>query len=273
VKTIVGSDNLDYGRLFAFGDVDGPRNKAKLQHCLEVVYDKGKLYVADTYNHKIKVVDAKNGETKTLAGTGQAGATDDPPAFHEPAGLALARGTLYVADTNNHLLRTIDLASGKVATLTIAGLTAPGAEQGTAAAAAPKKPSFKGAIQEQVQPATVKPVDGKVKLAVSLKIPSGWKVNPLAPMSYWLDSPRETGPADRAAFGRTRLAKPTSDFEVLVPVSGAGEDEIAVSLNYYYCQAGDDGVCKVGSVVFTVPLTVADSGTAEPVKVAHVIPE
>ena len=33
---------------------------------------------------------------------------------------------LYVADTNNHLIRTIDVASGKVATLTIAGLEAPG---------------------------------------------------------------------------------------------------------------------------------------------------
>ena len=73
VKTVVGSDNKDYGRLFDFGDKDGPRSVAKLQHCLEVVYLKGKIYVADTYNHKIKVVDAKNGETKTIAGTGKRG--------------------------------------------------------------------------------------------------------------------------------------------------------------------------------------------------------
>jgi thiol-disulfide isomerase/thioredoxin len=128
VRTVVGSDNLDAGRLFAFGDRDGPRNVAKLQHSLEVVYVAGKIYVADTYNHKIKVVDAKTGETKTLAGNGKAGTSDSPAQFHEPAGLAHAKGQLYVADTNNHLIRTLELSSGKVATLTIEGLKAPAKE-------------------------------------------------------------------------------------------------------------------------------------------------
>src|SRR5439155_15086956 len=118
VGTVVGSDQLPRGhRLFAFGDKDGPRAEAKLQHCLDVDYLDNKIYVADTYNHKIKVVHAKTGETKTLAGTGTPGKGDNE--FHEPAGLAHAKGKLYVADTNNHLIRTIDLASGKVSTLTI----------------------------------------------------------------------------------------------------------------------------------------------------------
>ena len=281
VKTVVGSDHLDYGRLFAFGDKDGPRNVAKLQHCLEVVYLDGKLYVADTYNHKIKVVNAKNGETKTFAGTGKAGSSDEPAMFHEPAGLAHAGGKLYVADTNNHLIRTIDLATGEVSTLTIAGLTPPGAAAaaadlsgGSSAApvtATPKKPSFKGAHQEQLEPVTLKPVDGKVTLRVSLKVPAGWKVNPLAPMSYWLDATGDGGVADRASLGRTRLPKPVAEFDVPVPVSGPGSDEVTVSLNYYYCQEKDDGVCKVGSVVFTVPLTVAEDASPSTAKLTHEI--
>jgi DNA-binding beta-propeller fold protein YncE len=126
VTTVVGSDHLPQGqRLFASGDHDGPRSQAKLQHCLEVDYLDGKIYVADTYNHKIKVVNARNGETKTFAGTGKPGSSDSPAQFHEPAGLAHVKGKLLVADTNNHLIRTIDLGSGKVATLTIEGLTAP----------------------------------------------------------------------------------------------------------------------------------------------------
>jgi DNA-binding beta-propeller fold protein YncE len=130
VGTVVGSDHLAQGhRLFAFGDADGPRSTAKLQHCLDVDYLDGKLYVADTYNHKIKVVNARTGETKTLAGTGKPGAADAPAQFHEPAGVAHAKGKLYVADTNNHLIRTIDLASGKVSKLAIQGLTPPGSEQ------------------------------------------------------------------------------------------------------------------------------------------------
>jgi DNA-binding beta-propeller fold protein YncE len=130
VGTVVGSDHLPRGqRLFAFGDKDGPRAEAKLQHCLGVDYLDNKLYVADTYNHKIKVVNAKTGETHTVAGTGEPGKNDGPPTsaqFHEPAGLDHAKGQLYVADTNNHLIRVIDLATNKVSTLTISGLEAPG---------------------------------------------------------------------------------------------------------------------------------------------------
>lgn len=277
VKTVVGSDQKDFGRLFDFGDKDGPRNVAKLQHCLEVVYLQGKIYVADTYNHKIKVVDAKTGETKTIAGTGLSGTSDDPPQFHEPAGLAHAKGLLYVADTNNHLIRTIDLASGAVKTLVIEGLDSPHGKRPAAAAAVPaappKKPGFKGAAQEKLKRAAVKPADGNVKLAVSLQVPAGWKMNLDAPMSYWLDSPKENGPVDRAAFGRTKLAVPTSDFEVTVPVTAAGDDEVAVSLNYYYCEDKPNGLCKYGAVVFTVPLKIANTAAAAPVKLVHAIPE
>ena len=292
VRTVVGSAHLEYGRLFAFGDKDGTKNVAKLQHCLEVVFvgppAAGKLYVADTYNHKIKAVDPKSGETKTIAGTGQPGSADEPPQFREPAGLAHAQGKLYVADTNNHLIRVIDLASNKVSTLTIAGLTALGAaaqpiaggggaeseaEQQPAPAPAPQKPSFKGAHAEKVPAATVQPVDGTVKLSVDLKVPAGWHVNPLAPMSYWVDSTRPEGPADRAAFGRTKLASPVAKFEVPVKVKGAGDDEVQVSFSYYYCEDKDDGVCKVGAVVFTVPLKIADGASKEPIKLTHVIAE
>jgi DNA-binding beta-propeller fold protein YncE len=134
VRTVVGSDQLPAGRLFAFGDKDGARSVAKLQHCLEVVYLAGKIYVADTYNHKIKVVDARSGETKSLVGTGKPGKSDSPAEFHEPAGLAEAKGKLYVADTNNHLIRTIEIASGKVGTLAIEGLTPPPRPQAEVAA-------------------------------------------------------------------------------------------------------------------------------------------
>ncbi|MDX1946346.1 MAG: thioredoxin-like domain-containing protein [Pirellulaceae bacterium] len=278
VTTVLGSDNLPGGRLFAFGDRDGPRSVAKLQHCLEVVHVAGKLYVADTYNHKIKVVDAKTGECRTLAGInkngiGAAGSTDDPPAFHEPAGLAHAKGKLYVADTNNHLIRVLDLATNKVTTLAITGLAAPGASP-NAPAAAPKKPSFKGAVQEKVAATTLKPVDGKVNLKVSLKIPAGWKVNDLAPMSYWVDATAASGPIDRAALGRVKLPKPVAEFDVAVPVTSEGEEEVTISLTYYYCEdKREDGTCKVGSVVFTVPLKVAADGAAGPVKLAHTISE
>ncbi len=269
VATVVGTAELPYGRLFEFGDVDGVKSKAKLQHCIGVAYANGKIYVADTYNNKIREVDAKSGAVKTLAGKGrkEKGSSDKDGTFNEPAGISHAKGKLYVADTNNHAIRTIDLASGKVGTLAIAGLKAPSAPK------VEKKPTFKGAAQEKVELAKLKPEKNAVKLHVSLKVPDGWKINAEAPMSYWLDSPREAGPVDRAAFGRKKLDKPAAEFDVSVPVKGKGEDAVAVALTYYYCEKGDDGVCKTGSVIFSVPLSITDDGSGEPVKLTHEIVE
>ena len=126
VRTVVGTAHLPDARLFTFGDVDGPAYQVKLQHPLGIVYHEGKLYIADTYNNKIKVVDPIHGDTQTLAGTGAADYSENPPAFNNPSGLSTAGGKLYVADTNNHAIRVIDLdKDNKVSTLEIAGLKPP----------------------------------------------------------------------------------------------------------------------------------------------------
>jgi thiol-disulfide isomerase/thioredoxin len=134
VRTVVGTANLGAARLFTFGDVDGSPETVRLQHCLGVTYHDGRLYVADTYNNKIKVIELKSGQCTTLAGTGKVGHEDgsDPAqaSFSQPAGLTYAAGKLYVADTNNNLVRVIELAddgrkASGVTTLAIAGLETP----------------------------------------------------------------------------------------------------------------------------------------------------
>lgn len=125
VRTLVGTSHLPQARLFTFGDVDGPPRTALLQHPLGVVFHQKRLYVADTYNNKIKVVDPADGTVKTLAGTGAAGSSDDPATFDEPAGISAAGDKLYVADTNSHAVRVVDLAGGRVTTLSIKGLERP----------------------------------------------------------------------------------------------------------------------------------------------------
>ena len=132
VKTVVGTSHLPAARLFTFGDVDGQGRQVRLQHPLGVVCYQGKLYVADTYNNKIKVIDPGDGTTRTLAGTGKQGRSDDTATFDEPAGITAAAGRLFVADTNNHSIRVIELGQrsagvvgGKVSTLSIPGLAPP----------------------------------------------------------------------------------------------------------------------------------------------------
>ena len=126
VETLVGLT----GTLFDFGDVDGTGRDVRLQHPLDVAWCDGKLYVADTYNNKIKVIDVDGERCRTLAGTGKPGNADGDKArtatFNEPAGISAAGGKLYVADTNNHAIRVVELAAPyRVTTLKIEGLAAP----------------------------------------------------------------------------------------------------------------------------------------------------
>jgi DNA-binding beta-propeller fold protein YncE len=123
VTTLVGVP----GSLFDFGDVDGTGSKVRLQHPLGIECQGGKHYVADTYNNKVKVLDPVTRSCQTLAGTGKFGDADAAEGkvatFNEPAGITAALGKLYVADTNNHAIRVIELAPPqRVSTLVIDGL-------------------------------------------------------------------------------------------------------------------------------------------------------
>lgn len=265
VKTVVGTSELPYGRLFRFGDRDGKRGNALLQHALGIVHENGKLFVADTYNNKIKVVDAETGETRTLAGTGKPGNSDSDPTFDEPAGVTFARGKLYVADTNNHAIRVVDPNNGKVETLALRDLKPPAPPK------VDKKPAFKGATKVEVKPAKVQAADGQVRLAVKLELPKGWKINAEAPMSYHLDAEGKTGGVAREKLGTKKLARPAAEFEVLLPVSGTGKDQVQLGFDYFYCTVEEGGLCRKGSVVFDIPLELVESGPSEPIVLVHTV--
>ena len=118
VRTLVGQG------LFEFGDVDGAGEVVRLQHPLGLALDPatGLLYVADSYNHKVKRLDPRTASVTSWIGSGQPGFRDGPAGqaqLSEPGGLSLAGGRLYVADTNNHAARVCDLQSGEVSTLGI----------------------------------------------------------------------------------------------------------------------------------------------------------
>ncbi len=119
VTTIVGL------HLFEFGDVDGIGDEVRLQHPIGIEWHDGALYIADTYNNKIKRIYPTTRGASSYLGIGTPGHEDGAGVFaqfHEPAGLSAARGKLYIADTNNHAIRVADLKTQEVSTLEIAGL-------------------------------------------------------------------------------------------------------------------------------------------------------
>jgi len=118
VKSLVGRG------LFDFGDVDGVGDQVRLQHAIGIAFHDGKLFVADTYNSKIKVIDPATQSCKTILGGKSAGWLTGA-LFSEPAGLSFAGDKIYVADTNKHRIRVVDLKSKRVTTLDLQGVEPP----------------------------------------------------------------------------------------------------------------------------------------------------
>jgi thiol-disulfide isomerase/thioredoxin len=168
VRTVVGLD------LFVFGDQDGDRRSARLQHPIGLGFGEGALWVADTYNSKLKRVDPATGATRTVLGGG---------ALAEPAGLSVAGATAWIADTNHHrVVRYVLRAApsgGAVAPLPLVGLAAPAAE----AAHAAQSTAQVDPADPVVSLGTVRIAPGKPSsIEVRWGLPAGTAVNEEAPV-------------------------------------------------------------------------------------------
>jgi hypothetical protein len=115
VQTLLGTG------LFDFGDRDGKGREVLLQHCLGVAHHEGAIYIADTYNNKIKRLDLATRECHAVLGSGM------PADLDEPGGLSVwddpDTPRLYMADTNNHRIICAPIQDdGTLGTLTAVSL-------------------------------------------------------------------------------------------------------------------------------------------------------
>lgn len=97
ITTLIGKG------LFDFGLVDGDKKTALMQHTTGVFATEDKVYLADSYNHAVRVYDVKTGKLSTLA-----------KGFKEPNDLLIVNGKLIVVSTGEHALKKVDLKTGKV---------------------------------------------------------------------------------------------------------------------------------------------------------------
>lgn len=82
--------------------MDGHVDDALLQHCVGVEIIDSDVYIADTYNSKIKVLDLSRMRVRTL--------TDG---LNEPNDLIFLNGRLWVTSTNSHQLFKVDMHTGE----------------------------------------------------------------------------------------------------------------------------------------------------------------
>jgi sugar lactone lactonase YvrE len=251
VETLAGTG------LFDFGDIDGDRRSARLQHPQGIAVAAGRLFIADTYNHKIKLVDPERGGATTFAGSerGRADGPADAARFDEPAGLSVAHGRLYVADTNNHAIRVVDIETGETSTLRLSNLEV----------AAPRD----GGLPREVLP-RVQAAPGVSTLRVTISAPAGHHLNALAPGKLSLSV------ADPGVLrlGEHDLSWSSDDafVSLIVPVElSPGETTLTGVLQAYYCLDGAEALCFVHRAELALPVNVA-GGTAAGIRLDYLLP-
>ena len=268
VETLVGGD------LFEFGDVDGSGDEVRLQHPLGVVAVADRIIIADTYNHKLKELDPKAHTVKTFLGTGKPGQSDGAvPTFYEPGGLSVANGKLYIADTNNHAVRVVDLKTKQTSTLNIRGLQPPAS--GTVAAA--ENESGPNPEEIQVAPQTLR-ADSDGALTVQVELPPGYHLNPAAPQRYAVSvesgnsqlgllSETELGAIGHDKVVRRSLKNPTLPLRIPIRTFEPGKAELRLQLTLFYCREDNTGTCRIKTLVWRVPVEVkGDVGTTNEIK-------
>jgi len=243
VRTIIGTSKLPRNRLFTFGDVDGEREKALLQHPLGVSYYDGKIYVADTYNNKVKVVDAQSGDVATLVGSKEPGNSDDPATFDEPGGLFVSGKSLYIADTNNHAIRVYNFDTKQVRTLVISGLTPPKRSAKPEDLKLPEGKRMKIAARELSAGLT------ETKVRIELELIEGLKFNTLADFPVTVIQP---GFANMNLQTTCKVEGSAIEFDLRLPE--ADEQVLQIAVGYYYCQDDEQGLCLADTVILDVPL-------------------
>jgi DNA-binding beta-propeller fold protein YncE len=242
--------------LFDFGLVDGVGPEARFQHPLGVVHVDGLLFVADTYNSALRVIDLASGAVTTLAGGDQGWADGLESRFSEPGGISFASGYLYVADTNNHVIRRVDAATGEAETLVLYGIER-----------FPYTGSDGGPATFEIGAVAAGPGAGRVVL--DLMLPAGYKLNDIAPLTIAWSV--EGDAADFGDHALVSIVEPGLPLEIPVTWS-TGEATLRGELTVYYCTEESSELCLVHQVVLEVPVVVAPGGP-EAVLVAYRVPD
>lgn len=248
--------------LFDFGDRDGIAGVSRLQHALDVVGTPAGdvLYIADTYNNKIKRYNVATGATVTLFG-GEAGFRDgdsQTARFHEMGGISYADGKLYVADTNNHSIRVIDLASETVSTVNFPNV----------ALLITREVAVVGGNQtlgERVSLPEQSVQAGEGVLDLTLTLPEGYKINPLIQSFVTV---RAQGEAVTPAEAQATLTETT----LALPLTfSTGEGTLTLEVTAYYCEAQEERVCLIEDVVISVPVRVQEVGDSTSLTIARTV--
>ncbi|XP_052102272.1 NHL repeat-containing protein 2-like [Mytilus californianus] len=238
VKALVGGE-FDPMNLFAYGDKDGKGYDCKLQHPLGVAIvteESGPLLVADSYNHKIKSVDLKTSICTTVIGPETDGDGVIQFQLNEPGGLCVSLDKVYIADTNNHQIRVLDLKTQSISNLPVIF------SQDETDSRPKQQIKLKGQIEDMK--CLVLPSIGDLTFTLEISLPEGSHLTEDSP-SRWVLLSEKNGQYTEEFRGEITSVENSEICTVSV-----NED-----LSILYCQCkvlhcGVDNVCKMSQKTF-----------------------
>lgn len=233
VETLVGHGLFDYG------DADGAFGRARLQHPLGLTFgaSASEIYIADTFNHKIRRADLAARTVTTVAGSGQPGTGrhEGPLELFEPGGLTWLAEWLYIADTNNHRIVALDPVGGGWHELAI------------------REPHLDGDEERLVGGYPVRAEVGREAEALTVEIDpamvEGFHVNPLAPQTVVIWEPEgEAGSLLAAGDHRVQCTLKSGRYPVETEVPIIRDKQpggrFIVDMSFASCTDADGGMCK-----------------------------
>ncbi|XP_034222109.1 protein SUPPRESSOR OF QUENCHING 1, chloroplastic isoform X2 [Prunus dulcis] len=247
-KLLAGGDPVFSDNLFKFGDHDGIGSEVLLQHPLGVLCaQSGQIYIADSYNHKIKKLDPANKRVSTVAGIGKSGFKDGTSLeaqLSEPSGIVEAKnGRIFIADTNNSLIRYLDLNKEEVElhTLELKGVQPPTA----------KSKSLKRLRRRSSADTQTITVDGgssnEGNLSIKISVPEGYHFSKEARSKFSVETEPETAVSMDPLDGYlSPEGSAILHFKRPSPSVSLGR----INCKVYYCK--EDEVCLYQSLLFEV---------------------
>ncbi|KAJ8950445.1 hypothetical protein NQ318_010322 [Aromia moschata] len=243
VTPVVGATG-NPNNLFAFGDKDGALFDAKLQHSLGLVAtrDEKFVFVADTYNHKLKKIDIVQNSVTTLTMPPLCVPSANPP------GLCISSDNkrLYLVDTNNHLIKVAHLGGScnitKITKVTLKKLQ-----------------DTRQVDKSKYQVLSKKPVNvnndgGKLIITFNIEFDAGLGLTEDAPQTWLIDLP------DPAWSSVPKNGNDVKNFEVVIsvpPKKDAKENFVDAVFNLVTCTSE---TCLPKSFIVRIPICYTDKG-------------
>lgn len=236
VRTLVGEG------LFEFGDRDGPRAEARLQHPLAVAYGPRGLLVADTYNGKVRRVDEETGEVRTVF------PRDGGERLDEPGGLCqLADGRVVVADTNRHRVVVLEGHA-------LRELRPHGSPEARPAGPVPRPPAPPAARPTML--GAVALARGTATLRITLSPPDGLQLTPGSTATVEARAPEPT----RVSPHRTEVAALDAPPVATLMVESARPFLLDLEVHATVCGHGEATACWPVEARFRLPVAASAEG-------------